>query len=89
MPDPKPPAGPSFLASILKNATSAPRQELAKAGLETRFCSNCGANREEGSDLTTCQFCGASFREDRSCPRCRAVVTSKSAAKCEKCGEVL
>jgi predicted amidophosphoribosyltransferase len=89
MADPKPKPGNDFLAQILKNAKAKPAAEVAKAGLETRFCSACGANREEGSDLATCAYCGASFREDRRCPRCSAPVKSRAATQCEQCGERL
>ncbi len=68
MTDPKDPApkskGASFLAGLMKNAsTTSAKQPVAKAGLETRKCSSCGATRAEGSDLTTCEFCGGSFVE--------------------------
>ena len=66
MPEPKDPPAPapgSFLAGILKNAKAAPKHEVAKAGLETRVCSKCGAARAEGSDLTVCEYCGGSFKE--------------------------
>ena len=61
-PPPKKPAAP-FLAGILKNAKAAPKYGVAGAGLETRVCAKCGAARAEGSDLTKCEFCGASFLE--------------------------
>ena len=65
MSDPKPtkPVSP-FLANILKNAAKAPRHEKAGAGLETRSCQKCGAGRAEGSELSTCEYCGASFHEE-------------------------
>jgi len=86
---PKPPARASFLAGILKNARATPRYETTKAGLETRFCSNCGANREEGSDLTKCDYCGASFREAAkpTCAKCGAVrAPGSDPTKCAFCG---
>jgi hypothetical protein len=92
MEDPKNPAKPSgggaFLASLLKNAKATPRHEAAKAGLETRFCANCGGNRAEGSDLTKCEFCGASFVEPKpTCAKCGAVRAKGSdPGKCEFCG---
>jgi hypothetical protein len=89
MADPKtpPPGGASFLAQILKNAGSAPRHEVAKAGLETRFCKNCGGNRTVGTDLTKCDFCGASFVDETPCKRCGAKPAAGSdPARCQKCG---
>ena len=61
-PPPKP-KGASFLAGIVKNASATPKHDVAKPGLETRRCERCGATRAEGSDLTTCEFCGGSFVE--------------------------
>jgi len=79
--------GASFLAQILKSAGATPRHEVATAGLETRFCANCGANRAEGSDLTKCEYCGASFSEEKKCARCGAVISAGSdPTKCEQCG---
>jgi ribosomal protein L40E len=59
----KPKSGASFLAGILKNAKAAPKHGVTKAGLETKVCSKCGAARAEGSDLTTCEYCGGSYLE--------------------------
>lgn len=61
-----PPPGkpmPSFLSKIVKNAQATPRQPAAQAGLETKVCATCGAGRAEGSELRTCEYCGASFFE--------------------------
>lgn len=61
-PPPKP-AGASFLAGILKNASATPKTHQAKPGLETRTCSVCRAPRAEGSNLEVCEFCGGSYLE--------------------------
>lgn len=50
------------LLQILENAmASSMKYEKEKSGVETRKCSNCGAARPEGTDLSTCDYCGFEF----------------------------
>ncbi|MDF2191088.1 hypothetical protein [Paraflavitalea sp. CAU 1676] len=56
----KPPL--NLLANILNNSlTSSTKYDQQKAGLETRTCGGCGAARPDGTDLSTCDFCGFEF----------------------------
>ncbi|HYH15895.1 MAG TPA: hypothetical protein VD794_11770 [Flavisolibacter sp.] len=51
-----------LLSSILGNAlASSQKFETAGSGVETRKCSSCGAARPEGTDLSTCDYCGFEF----------------------------
>lgn len=50
------------LFNILGNAlASSQKYATESSGVETRKCSNCGAARPEGTDLSTCDYCGFEF----------------------------
>ena len=52
----------NLLASILGNAlASSKKYDTAGSGVETRKCTNCGAARPEGTDLSACDYCGFAF----------------------------
>lgn len=52
----------NLLAGILGNSlNTSVKHEQQKAGLETRTCGSCGAARPEGTELSTCAFCGFEF----------------------------
>jgi uncharacterized protein YjbI with pentapeptide repeats len=50
------------LLNILGNAmASSMKYKEEKPANETRKCANCGAARPEGTDLSTCDYCGFEF----------------------------
>lgn len=52
----------SLLANILGKAmVSSVKYDQQEPALETRKCGGCGAARPEGTDLSTCDFCGFEF----------------------------
>lgn len=58
----EPKAPLNLLANILGNSlNTSVKYEQQKAGSETRTCGGCGAARPEGTDLSTCDFCGFEF----------------------------
>lgn len=52
----------SLLANIMGKAmASSVKYDQQRPALATRTCGGCGAARPEGTDLSTCDFCGFEF----------------------------
>lgn len=54
--------GNNLLLNIIGNAlATSQKHDTENSGVQTRKCSNCGAARPEGTDLSTCDYCSFEF----------------------------